>query len=120
MINAMHAMIFAKDVDKTRAFLRDVLQLKHVDAGEGWLIFALPPAEVGVHPVEDGEQPQHRLYFMCDDIKKTMAELKGRKVEFVGDVQDQGWGLTIPMRVPGADDIVLYQPRHPSPLKPQK
>jgi len=118
MINALHTMIFANDADKTRAFLRDVLGLRHIDAGGGWLIFAMPPAELGVHPVEDGEQPQHRLYFMCDDIQATVAELKRKGVEFASEVSDQGWGLVTTMRVPGAEDIALYQPRHPSPLKP--
>jgi catechol 2,3-dioxygenase-like lactoylglutathione lyase family enzyme len=117
MINAIHTMIFADDADKTRAFLRDVLKLDHVDAGEGWLIFALPPAEMGVHPVEGGEKPHHRLYLMCDDIHKTIADLKKKGVEFVGDVQDQGWGVLTSLRVPGAGEIALYQPRHPSPLK---
>ena len=120
MINAVHAMIFAKDADKTRAFLRDVLKLDHVDAGHGWLIFALPPAEVGVHPVEEGEEPHHRLYLMCDDIKATIADLKKKGVEFVGDVQDQGWGVLASMRIPGGGEIALYEPRHPSPLKPER
>lgn len=120
MINALHAMIFANDADRTRAFLRDVLGLRHVDAGGGWLIFAMPPAELGVHPVEDGEQPPHRLYFMCDDIHATVAELKSKGVEFSGEVSDQGWGLVTTMRVPGAQDIQVYQPRHASPLTPGK
>jgi catechol 2,3-dioxygenase-like lactoylglutathione lyase family enzyme len=117
MINGIHTMIFAEDAEKARAFLRDVLNLEHVDAGGGWLIFALPPAEMGVHPVEDGQPPHQRLYLMCDDIEQTVADLRKRGVEFVGDVEDQGWGLMIMLRVPGAGDIGLYQPQHPSPLK---
>ena len=120
MINAIHTMIFARDADKTRAFLRDVLKLEHVDAGGGWLIFALPPAEMGVHPVEGGERPHHRVYLMCDDINTTIADLKKRGVEFVGDVSDEGWGLIATMKVPGADDIALYEPRHPSPMSKKK
>ena len=120
MINAVHAMIFAEDADKTRAFLRDVLRLEHVDAGGGWLIFALPPAEVGVHSVEGGEKPHHRLYFMCDDIHRTVDELKRKGVEFTGGVMDQGWGLLTSMRIPGGGEIALYQPRHDSPLSKAK
>lgn len=120
MINAMHTMIFAEDADQTRAFLRDVLKLEHVDAGGGWLIFALPPAEMGVHPLEGDAKPHHRLYFMCDDLQKTMAELESRGVEFTSGVSDEGWGLLTTMRVPGADDIALYQPRHASPANAAK
>ncbi len=120
MINAIHTMIFASDAAKTRAFLRDVLKLDHVDAGDGWLIFALPPAEMGVHPVEDGEQPHHRLYLMCDDIKKTMADLKTKGVQFTGEAQDQGWGVLATMLIPGGGEIALYEPRHPSPMNKRK
>ena len=115
MINAIHTMIFAEDADRTRAVLRDVLKLDHVDAGEGWLIFALPPAEMGVHPVEGGEKPHHRLYLMCDDIGQTVQRLKARGVEFIGDVADHGWGLLTRLKIPGGGEIGLYEPRHPRP-----
>lgn len=119
MITAVHAMMFAEDADRTRAFLRDVLKLDHVDAGGGWLIFALPPAELGVHPLEDDEKPHHRLYLMCDDIHATITDLKNRGVEFLSGVEDQGWGLVSTFQIPGGGDIALYQPRHASPLNPK-
>jgi len=119
MINGVHAMIFADDADKTRAFMRDVLKLDHVDAGHGWLIFALPPAELGVHPIEGGEKPHHRLYLMCDDVAKTTEELKRKGVEFTMPVRDEGWGLVTALRVPGGGEIAMYQPRHPSPISPK-
>jgi catechol 2,3-dioxygenase-like lactoylglutathione lyase family enzyme len=112
MINAAHAIIYSDDAEATRAFLRDVLGFgKHVDAGDGWLIFALPPAEVAVHPDEHGGR--HELYLMCDDINATVAELKGKGVEFTTPVSDQGWGLLTSLKVPGGGELGLYQPRHP-------
>ena len=75
MITGLHSIIYAQDADKVRAFLRDVLGLKSVDAGHGWLIFAAPPAELAAHPIEPGEKPHHELYLMCDDLKATMNEL---------------------------------------------
>ncbi len=117
MITAVHNMIFADNADTTRAFLKDVLKLEHVDAGGGWLIFALPPAELGVHPAEGGERPHHQMYLMCDDIHATVADLKKRGVEFTGDIQDQGWGLVTTFRIPGGGNMPLYQPRHASPIK---
>ena len=122
MITALHALIYSSDPDATRAFFRDVLRLPHVDAGHGWLIYALPPAELGVHPVgEDGDSPSappvppghHQLYLMCDDIEKTVAELTARGVVFTAPVTDQGWGLLTSFKLPGAADLHLYQPRHP-------
>lgn len=120
MITAVHNMIFAEDAERTRAFLRDTLKLPHVDAGDGWLIFALPPAELGVHPIEDDAKPHHVMYLMCDDIHATISDLKHRGVEFNGEVSDQGWGLVTTLRVPGGGEMALYQPRHASPLKPGK
>lgn len=114
MINGAHAIIYAQDADKARAFFRDVLKFPHVDAGQGWLIFALPPAEVGVHPIDDGQESGRcELYFMCDDVEKTVAELKAKGVEFTSPVTDHGWGLLTMLKVPGAKEIGLYQPRHP-------
>jgi catechol 2,3-dioxygenase-like lactoylglutathione lyase family enzyme len=113
MISGVHAIVFGEDADATRAFFRDVLNLDGVDAGGGWLIFALPPAEVAVHP---GDKPSHELYLMCADLEATMAELTAKGVEFVEPVTDAGWGLLTRLKVPGAGDIGLYQPRHPSPL----
>jgi catechol 2,3-dioxygenase-like lactoylglutathione lyase family enzyme len=114
MITAVHAIVFAPDADDARAFFRDVLGLESVDAGGGWLIFALPPAELAVHPT-DGEA-HHELYLMCDDIERTVEELLARGAEVVAPVSEQAFGLMTRLRVPGAGEIGLYEPRHPSPL----
>jgi hypothetical protein len=83
-----------------------------VDAGEGWLIFALPPAELGIHPT--GDDPHHELWLMCDDIASTMAELGAKGVEFTQPISNQGWGLMTSLKVPGGGELALYQPRHPT------
>jgi catechol 2,3-dioxygenase-like lactoylglutathione lyase family enzyme len=112
MVNGVHAILFGEDAEAARAFFRDVLDLKGVDAGGGWLIFALPPAELAVHP---GDKPSHELYLMCDDLEATMAELTAKGVEFVEPVTDAGWGLLTRLKVPGAGELGLYEPRHPRP-----
>lgn len=111
MINAVHTIVFAQDPQAARAFFRDVLGFPHVDAGDGWLIFALPPGELGVHP---GPEPHHELYFMCDDVAQTAAELSARGVELTSEIQDRGFGLVVHLRVPGAGEIGLYEPKHPT------
>ncbi len=116
MINGAHAIIFADDADRARAFIRDVLGFSAVDAGGGWLIFKLPPAELGIHPAESGGR--HQLYLMCDDIDATVAALQARGVEFTGDVSDQGWGLLTAIRLPGGGELGIYEPRHASPSRP--
>ena len=113
MIIGAHAIIFAKDADRTRAFVRDVLGFGSVDAGGGWLIFKLPPAELGIHPTEHGDSGRHELYLMCDDIEGTVRELKGKGVEFSGEITDAGFGRLISVKVPGGGEIGLYEPRHP-------
>ena len=113
MITGAHAVLYSRDAPALRAFLRDVLKLEHVDAGDGWLIFALPPAEVAAHPSEHGAK--HELYLMCDDIAATVAELEAKGVELTGPVEDVGWGLLTALKVPGGDELGLYEPRHPSP-----
>jgi catechol 2,3-dioxygenase-like lactoylglutathione lyase family enzyme len=124
MITALHAMIYSSDPDATRAFFRDVLRFPHVDAGHGWLIFALPPAELGIHPTSEPGEPEsvppghHQLYLMCDDIEQTVADLRARGVEFSAPVSDQGWGLLTSFKLPGAADLHLYQPRHPTAVNP--
>ena len=125
MINAIHTLIYTKNPDATRAFFKDVLGFPHVDAGQGWLIFALPPAELGIHPMdeEDGDAEEgsgevadrHQLYLMCDDIKKTVEELKGKGVECTMPLRDQGWGIVTELRIPGGGKLALYQPRHAVP-----
>ena len=108
-----HAVIHTGDADGVRALLRDAIGLPHVDAGKGWLIFALPPAEVAVHP---GEGPARaELYLMCDDIHATVAELHAEGVETTGPVADRGWGLVTAIALPGGGSLGLYEPRHARP-----
>ena len=118
MITSTHALIYAEDADAARAFFRDVLDRPMVDAGGGWLIFALPPAEVGFHPTGGDETPSgtHRLSFMCDDIEATMAELRAKGVGFTSEVQDMGYGLVTTFEVPAAGPMHLYQPRYQPPF----
>jgi predicted enzyme related to lactoylglutathione lyase len=116
MITGVHAVIFTTDADADRAFFRDVLELPSVDAGEGWLIFALPPAELAAHPADENDQ--HELYLMCDDIDATVAELSARGAEIAGPVEDEGFGLVTAIRLPGGGRLGLYEPKHPSPLAP--
>jgi catechol 2,3-dioxygenase-like lactoylglutathione lyase family enzyme len=112
----VHAIVFSPQAEQVRTFFTDVLGLSSVDAGRGWLIFALPPAELAVHPA-DGD-PRHELYLMCDDIEATLAELRDKGVEVAREVADQGWGLLAAIRLPDGGELPIYQPRHPSPLNP--
>lgn len=114
MITGTHAIVYSEDAAAARAFFRDVFALPHVDAGDGWLIFALPPAELGVHPAAD-TGGGCELYLMCDDVAATVEDLRGRGVEVLGEVTDQGWGLLTSLRIPGGGTIGLYEPRHPTP-----
>ena len=116
MINGVHAIVFSPQAEKVRAFFADVLGLSSADAGGGWLIFALPPAELAVHPT-DGDG-RHELYLMCDDIQATLAELRDKGVEVARDVTDQGWGLLAAIRLPDGGELPIYEPRHRSPLHP--
>ena len=115
MINGAHLVVHSRDAEADRAFFRDVLEYPHVDAGHGWLIFRLPPAEMGVHPAEapHGSPGTHAISFMCDDIQATMAELRAKGIEMRGEPQDQGWGITTMMVLPGGCHVMLYEPRHP-------
>jgi catechol 2,3-dioxygenase-like lactoylglutathione lyase family enzyme len=115
VITGVHAIVFTRDADADRAFFRDVLGLSSVDAGGGWLIFALPPAELAAHPA--GEDA-HELYLMCDDIHATTEELKRKGVEFTREISDEGFGLMTALRLPGGGELGLYEPRHPSPIAP--
>src|ERR1043165_7934162 len=109
MVNGVHAIVYAKDAEKARGFFKDVLGLHSVDAGRGWLIFALPPAEVAAHPTEHGgEHGTHELYLMCDDIQKTVSELKAKGVEFKDEPKDQGWGILTTLVIPGGGEMGLY------------
>lgn len=113
MINGVHALMYSESAAATRKFFRDVLGYPSVDAGYGWLIFALPPAELAAHPIMKGEGTKTELYFMCDDLEKTMAELKSKGIGFVGKVSKRSYGNSARMIVPGAGEVGLYEPKHP-------
>ena len=115
MINGAHAMIFSRETEAVRAFLRDTLEFPSVDAGGGWLIFALPPAELAAHPTEG--DLHHELYLMCDEIQTTVEELTAKGVEFTGPVNDEGFGLVTAIKLPGGGELGLYEPRHPTALQ---
>jgi catechol 2,3-dioxygenase-like lactoylglutathione lyase family enzyme len=110
VIFGAHVIVYSKDAAADRAFFRDVLGFSSVDAGHGWLIFALPPAEVAVHPAE--EHDGHDLYFMCDDLKAEIASLATKGVQ-CSQVQEARWGSIAKIRLPGGSEIGLYQPKHP-------
>ncbi|MEA2670511.1 MAG: hypothetical protein QOG45_731 [Chloroflexota bacterium] len=110
-ITGVHGLLYSSKPEELRDVLRDGLGLPHVDAGGGWLIFALPPAELGVHP---GETPHHEISLMCDDLDATIDELRGKGIVFRDDRQEARWGLTITMLLPGDLPVLLYEPRHPT------
>jgi catechol 2,3-dioxygenase-like lactoylglutathione lyase family enzyme len=111
VINGSHVILFSADPDADRRFFADVLGQPHVDAGGGWLIFRLPPAELAVHPT-DGPST-HELFFMCDDVEATVAELQAKGVEFTQGLTEERWGRLTRFRLPGGSDVGLYEPRHP-------
>lgn len=113
MITGVHAIIFTSDADGVRAFLRDVLGLASVDAGGGWPIFGLPPAELAVHPT-DGE-PRDELYLMADDLVATVAELQAKGVKFTRPIKDAGWGLLTALLLPDGRELAFYEPQHARP-----
>lgn len=111
-----HILIYSSEPDALRAVWRDVFGWKHVDAGDGWLIFALPPAELGVHPAEGktgGPESGHTFSLMCDDIHATLRDLRAKGVEADGEPTDAGYGITAMLRLPGGVKVQLYEPRHP-------
>jgi hypothetical protein len=112
MINGAHTIIYSKNPDADRTLLRDVLKLPHVDAGDGWLIFGLPPSEVAVHPSPQNDI--HEFYLMCADVNAFVSAMRAHNVE-CGPVSDQGWGLLTQVRLPGGGTLGVYQPRHARP-----
>jgi len=113
-IIGMHALMYSKKAEETRAFLRDVLGFRAVDAGHGWLIFAAPPAELAVHPAEGEEY--HELYLMCDDIDATVAELRSKGIS-TREISEQRWGRVTQIVLPSGDELGLYEPRHPTAIR---
>ncbi|MGH7571593.1 MAG: VOC family protein [Gemmatimonadota bacterium] len=114
-ITGVHALLYTSEPDALRATLRDVFGWKHVNAGEGWLIFALPPAELGVHPAEGPTWEagvRHQLSLMCDDIEATARELREKGIEVKGEPEDEGWGISIMLVLAGGLEVLLYEPRH--------
>lgn len=112
MFNGAHVVIYSSDADADRAFFRDILGFEHVDVGDGWLIFALPPSEVAVHPAQ--QSGTHELYLMCDDVEACRSELRAKDVT-VGEVADEGWGLLSSLTLPGGGRVGFYEPRHGRP-----
>jgi hypothetical protein len=108
-----HMLLYTPEPEALRAMLGDVFRLKHVDAGEGWLIFRLPPSELGVHPAEAGADTSHTVSFMCDDIQATVADLRAKGVELLGEPRDEGYGIAVMLNLPGGCRVQLYEPRHP-------
>ena len=115
MITGAHAVIFTEDAAALRGFLGDVLGFPSVDAGGGWQIFSLPPAELAAHPAAADAAGRHELYLTCDDIEATVATLAAKGVELVRPVADVGWGLLTAIALPGGGELGLYEPRHPAP-----
>jgi catechol 2,3-dioxygenase-like lactoylglutathione lyase family enzyme len=111
VIIGSHVIVFSSDPEADRTFFADVLGYPHVDAGGGWLIFRLPPAELAVHPA-DGPTG-HELYLMCDDLDATMSHLRAQGVDIVEDVSEERWGRLTRIRLPGGGTVGVYEPRHP-------
>ena len=123
MIQGVHTMVYSSEPDALRAFLRDKLQFPFTDVGEGWLIFDLPEADMGCHPEDldhGAKSGMQHVSFYCDNIEKTVAELKQRGVEFTGGIEDHGYGLVTYFRVPGNFVVQLYQPRYTKNAKDAK
>jgi predicted enzyme related to lactoylglutathione lyase len=114
-ITGAHALLYTSEPEAVRAIFRDVFGWKHVDDGGGWLIFALPPAELGIHPAEGPTFQtgvRHQLTLMCDDLTATIEELRSKGIEVGGEPQDEGFGITTTIVLPGDLELMLYEPRH--------
>jgi predicted enzyme related to lactoylglutathione lyase len=112
VITGAHVIVYSKDAEADRDFFKEMFGFDSVDAGHGWLIFALPPAELAFHP---GDEPRHELYLMCDDIESTMAELKRKGVAFKGPIDQLRWGSLAHIELPSGGTLGIYQPKHPVP-----
>lgn len=115
-ITGTHMLFYTSEPDALRATFRDVFGFHSVDAGDGWLIFRLPPAELGIHPAEGPAAEAgmlHQITFICDDIRRTVGDLRAKGIIIHGEPEDQGWGITAMMSLPGGVEVMLYQPRHP-------
>jgi hypothetical protein len=112
MITGAHAVLYSREPEADRAFLRDVLQLPHVDAGHGWLIFGLPPSEIAIHP--DQESGRHEIYFLCEDVDAFVAAMAGREIACT-PVQEVGWGRLTRLTLPGGGQVGVYQPLYERP-----
>ena len=115
-ITGAHVLLYSSQAEHVRAIFRDLFEWRHVDAGDGWLIFALPPSEVGVHPAEGPTYEagaRHLFSLMCDDINATSAELRAKGIIVNGEPRDEGWGITVMLSLPGGLEVMLYEPRHP-------
>jgi hypothetical protein len=111
-----HMLLYTTEPERLRATLRDVFGFPHVDAGDGWLIFALPPAELGIHPADGptyASGVRHQVTFMCDDIQRTVRDLRAKGIDVRGEPHDEGWGITVMLGLPGGAEVMLYEPRHP-------
>jgi catechol 2,3-dioxygenase-like lactoylglutathione lyase family enzyme len=121
MLTGAHVIIYSKDAEADRNFFRDVLSFRSVDAGHGWLIFAVPAAEVAFHPHDQNNK--HELYFLCDDLKTEVANLANKGVP-TGEITEERWGIRIAISLPGGGQLGLYEPKHPvafrQPVKPRK
>jgi catechol 2,3-dioxygenase-like lactoylglutathione lyase family enzyme len=111
MFNGTHVILYSRNAEADREFIRDRLGFKFVDAGGGWLIFKLPPSEIAVHPTEG--EPEVELYLMCDDIRTRLAELAGAGVEIAEPMTEQSWGTLAKVRLPSGASLPIYEPRHP-------
>lgn len=112
MTSGVHLIIYSKNAEADKAFFRDVLKLTHVDVGDGWLIFGLPPSELAVHPSSDNDQ--HEIYLMCDDVNVFAEQMSAHKIK-CSEIKDRGWGLLVQLTLPGGGKLGVYQPRHARP-----
>jgi hypothetical protein len=108
-ITGVHGLFYTPEAEKLREIFRDVFKYPYVDAHDGWLIFALPPAELGIHP---DDTPSHEITFMCDDLDATITELRAKGIEFIGKPEPASFGVKTTMNLPGDVHVMLYQPRH--------